>query len=317
MGIVSISFTCLFLIFGVEAQVTTGTYTQLSAMILSATNKSDIICLGEKSHGDMNAHALKARILKDVVGQAPVGAVLFEAPLVASVMAHLNKESYASFVWPFWKYEGLRQSLDSITGSPGMICLGFDPQETCEFLKFSSFLLEEGYLENDAELAEMDSLLAIAIYTRPDQETRQLTSQEAKAVARLVEVIRLNLIWPSGTSLIQKALIKLCLDNRIFLAKEMTFERYNDQINFRDSIMALNIQSINELFAVSNQDKKTVVWAANMHIARKWNSTETYMMERYIKDNQDRVLSIGVIPKKRKRESRRYDFAVINPPQYM
>lgn len=300
-----------------HAQNNIGSYDDLAPRIIASAKSRDLICLGEKSHGDMNVHYVKTRILRDLVEHEPVAAIIFEAPLVTSVMAYLKNESYADFVWPFWKYEGLRPSLDSITGAPGMICLGFDPQETCDFMNFSSFLLDEGYLENHTELTKMDSLLAIAIYTSPDQETRKLTTEEAGTVEGLVEELRLNLAWPTDATPIQKALINLCLDNRGFLATEMTFHRYKDQINFRDSVMALNIQSIKEIFDLSNHDKKVVIWAANLHIARKWNSKETYMMERYIRDNPDRVLSIGIIPRKRKRESGRYDFAIINKPVYM
>lgn len=139
------TFSLLLLIFlavvEVSAQKTTGAYSDLSNQIMAAAKNSDIICLGEDSHRNIKDHTVKNQVLKDVVNQIPTGEILFEAPPVTSVIAYLNHEPYWRFVWPFWNYGGLRESLDSITNREGIVCLGFDPQETCNFSRFTAFLI--------------------------------------------------------------------------------------------------------------------------------------------------------------------------------
>lgn len=317
MKLFCFTLLCSCQILGAQAQALIGNYRELSDSIWVAAAASEIICLGEASHGDINAHAMKVRILSELIEREPVGAILFEAPLVASVMAYLKDASYAHFVWPFWKYEGLRESLDSLTRKPGMVCLGFDPQETCDFLDFSASLVSEGYLKQDSRLAKMDSLLSIAVSTAAFQETRLLSSEEAQEVERLIADIRLDLSWPAHGKPAQKELINICLDNRIFLAKQMSLSNVNEQMNFRDSIMALNIHRIDEIFQLTHIGEKTVIWAANVHIAKKVNSRKIdFMMERYIREHTERVLPIGIIPRRQRRASKRYDFAVISGAPY-
>lgn len=302
----------------ITAQDSMGNYKNLADQILSTSKESDIICLGEHSHGDMNAIRTKSFILNDITSNIPTGVILFEAPLVTSVICYLKYESYSEFVWPFWRYKNIKITLDSIIDTNGLICLGFDPQETCNFSRFSTFLISEGYLKSDKELIKMDSLLAISIATTVSQaQTRPLTQTEAEEIIRLIGNIKLKLNWPEDVSETEKALISLCFDNRQFLAKEMTFKNIKDKMNFRDSIMALNINQINEIFKKILKQKKEIIWAANLHIAKRMNRGE-WMMEKFIKINTDSVLSIGVIPRKQRKKSKRFDFAVVSgPPDYM
>lgn len=300
-----------------SAQQNTASYEDLSSQIITSAKESGIICIGEHSHRDLNAIGTKALILKDVADHVPTGAILFEAPLVTSVIAHIKNKSYSEFVWPFWRYHSIKITLDSIIDSHQLICLGFDPQETCNFSRFSTFLISEGFLENDVELSKMDSILSFTINDGSISKTRKLTNDEAEKLNEIIEKIKLNLHWPVGISKTEKALISLCFDNRKHLAKEMTFHNLNDQMNFRDSIMALNIKEILEIIKPDLEEKKVIVWAANLHIAKKINRGD-WMMERFIKNNNDRVLSIGVIRHSLKLKSKKFDFAVISGrPDYM
>lgn len=309
----------LFLSFmpAISAQNKTRTYEELSSQIIATAKESDIICIGEHSHGDMNAIKTKAHILKDVARNMPTGGLLFEAPLVTSVITYLKNEPYSEFVWPFWKYKRIKSSLDSIISYNNLVCLGFDPQETCNFSRFSSFLISNGYLKNDDELSKMDSLLAITILTSEGNKTRNLTNNEAEQIELLIEKIKLKIQWPLDISKTEKELISLCFENRKYLAHEMTFQNVKDQMNFRDSIMALNIKHINEILKPELNQKKVIIWAANIHIAKKMNGG-IWMMERFMENKSDMILSIGVIPKKRKKELKRFDFVVISGrPDYM
>ena len=50
--------------------------------------------------------------------------------------------------------------------------------------------------------------------------------------------------------------------------------------------------------------------AANLHIGRKVRGAN-FMMEHFIADNPEKVLSIGTLPRKRRRKSEQYDYTVI------
>ncbi len=301
----------------ISAQVNMGSYEDLSSQIVASAKESDIICIGEESHGDMKALETKVLILDDVVNHVPTGAILFEAPLVASVITYIRHASYSEFLWPFWRYEGLKTNLDEIIDTHGIICLGFDPQETCNFSKFSSFLISEGFLENEVELGKMDSILSICISDGSSTEVRKLTDAEAEMTNEIIEEIKRELHWPSGISNTEKALVSLCFENRKHLAKEMTLEKLNDRMNFRDSIMALNVKHITEILKPELEERKTIVWAANLHIAKKVKRG-TWMMERFMGNNDEKIISIGVIPRRRKSKAKRFDFAVVSGrPNYM
>src|SRR5690606_36208981 len=242
------------------------------------------------SHGDTIVIRAKSVILGDIVGHVPTGAVLFEAPLIASVIAYTKNDSYSEFVWPFWKYRSIRGTLDSIIEANGLVCLGFDPQETCNYSHFSSFLTSEGFVENDVELVKMDSILALAISDGSSSVKRKLTEAESKLLEEIIEKIKSKLHWPAGISTLTKELILLCFDNREFLAKQLTFFNVNDQMNYRDSIMALNVKNIKKIINPILDQKKVIIWAANLHTAKKINKGD-WMMERYLQSNADKVLS--------------------------
>lgn len=315
------TFVLLFgVIFEGKAQSTMGTYSELETAIIDSSKKCDIIALGELPHQDKTHHYLKAQVIKDIASNMPVGALLFEAPLTTSVIAYIEKDSYASFVWPFWRYEGLKDSIENVIDDNGLLCLGFDPQETCNFPGFRSFLMSNRYLIDDTEMVLMDSILDISIASPAILERRSLTAEEAKTVARLIEEIKLKISWPEACTPIQKKLILLCMENRKYLAEEMTMKINTDNIyNYRDSIMALNIKSLNEIFASKLADKKIIIWAADPHIAKRDDSnTRTWMIERFVKNNDESVLSIGLIPRKRKKKARYYDFTLISgKPKYL
>lgn len=313
------AITILFLGFNskIATKNNTRSYEDLSSQIIAAATESDIICLGEHSHADMSAIKMKARVLKDIVSEVPTGAILFEAPLVSSVIAYIKNEFYSEFVWPFWRYESLKVTLDSNIDTSELICLGFDPQETCNFSRFTSFLVSEGYLENDVELSIMDSILSFAISDGSSNKMRKLTHSEVEIVKETIEIIKLKLHWPSGISKTEKALISLCFENRKHLAMEMSFNKIKDQMNFRDSIMALNLKDFTEILKPSLKQKKVIIWAANIHIAKKVNKG-TWMMERFIEDNLDKVLSIGFRPRRQIIRSQKFDFTVVSgKPEYM
>lgn len=302
----------------VAGQKKMGTYNNLSQQILKSADASDIICIGEQSHGDTNALNLKTDILKELLGGVGVGALLFEAPLTASVISYFKQESYSEFVWPFWRYRSLKITLDSVIGRNNLITLGFDPQETCNYQEFTAFLrAEAGFLNNDRELAEMDSILAFAISDGSFEKKRALTDAEVRKVNEIVEKLKLNLHWPSGISKMKKGLILLCLENRKYLAQEMALQKPDEKVNFRDSIMALNLAGLLRILKPEINDQKVLIWAANLHIARN-RSGGDFMMERFIAYNPEKVLSIGVIPRKSRRKAKRFDYTIVaGTPEYM
>jgi erythromycin esterase-like protein len=112
----------------------------------------------------------------------------------------------------------------------------------------------------------MDSLLSLCIYGDRYQREVLRPAEGADLQAAIKRIASRVLPQLQGKEAFD--LLELCFTNRLHLAAYLqlpTNQRYQQRIQFRDSIMAENIKSFRQLMP----KKPVVIWAANLHIGKK------------------------------------------------
>jgi erythromycin esterase len=232
-----------------------------------------VIGLGETGHGYESINEAKSVTAAFLHSQLNFRVISFESSFVESLMGFLRKDSLdkrmAGFLYPFWNTGSINTMLNHFveeerqTDRP--LIMGFDLQEDCRFMKFSTFLLKEGLVVAGKEkLMECDSILSLYIGANSSKKGA-MTEAEYKILSGNYNIIRTELKARNLADLNAK-LLDRAIENREWLCRYLTFSTAREKMYFRDSLMAKNITWMKqEIYS----DQKMIVWAANSHIARK------------------------------------------------
>lgn len=263
---------------------------------------TDIVMLGEQAHGIRSFYEEKQNIIKEIEASSPKELLLLvESPFVLSVIRelqnrgsdyhyhHTNTEENIEF---FGKYENF----------------GIDLQEDCRYKEFSEFLIESKYCDQrDRDILCMDSILSLCILGSNYVKDMLTEEDVVKLKSAILELE--SKVLPRISNKNELKLIGLCFKNRQRLADYLgldTDERYQQRIQYRDSIMADNVKELIN----GKEDTQVIVWSTNLHIGeqgimgRKWTKQGVKSMSEHL--GQDYSLFRIAIDSKRRKNDEKY-----------
>ena len=311
MGKIIFTWMIFFLFLHISlCQAKIGLIQDVLPAIENKIDSCEYLCLGEYSHGDMETHYLKSRIVTTIMNHKKGNLFLFESPLVASVIAYINNYDFTYFVYPFWNRKNLIDSLLPVINNKFNYCLGFDPQETCNFKDFSGFFLER-YKLNDTcyfLMQEIDSLLSIGIITQSSPKNRLLTVNERNLIKEDINKVQHYFNSIPNVPDFEKSLINLCFENRKYLAGFLTIKKTRQKLNYRDAIMAKNILKIDSLCNTLPNDEINIIWTADYHIKKVTKKRYRNMIS-YLIPNFS-LISVSVSNRGKSRNLKKFDFII-------
>lgn len=275
IAIISLGFINL------EAQVNDGDNTGWQKFQTEIGNKS-IVGLGEVGHGYESFNEAKASVAGFLFHKMNFGALCFESSFTASVISYLNGDSgnlrCKNFLYPFWNTESVRTLLAPLWKKEFQLnkplVVGFDMQEDCRFEQFSSYLIKKGIIKVNKELLlQCDSMLNVFI-GKSVKDNKVLSKDKFIWLTGNYNIIYAEL-GQQQINTENKALLKQCIVNRLWLCQYLTLHKVSEKMYFRDSLMAENLRWWKNKL---NEQDKLIIWGADLHISRLTNSNRPKWM---------------------------------------
>lgn len=279
------------------------------AFLDSIVQNKKFVFLGESHHGIEDFNEMKFRIIRYLHENHDFNLVIFEAGVHEVALTNILKDSLSSLemltqsLMGYWRTESnckmMKYIRDNQIDIAGMDFVShalppkkrlyndiYDDPDLANrfFLLDSSFYYEYRMKRGDFYQNHKDALVLdknldslaqylIDNYTAANDELNQTQSSNREL-----------LLW-ANNAIVQEICETKVIDNGY----------YSPFSQYRDSTMALNLQ-----YAVDSvyQNEKTIVWAADNHIAKIGNEKYQYSMGMYLNDvifDQSVVISIGAI----------------------
>lgn len=254
-------------------------FSDLKAIDSLVQNKR-IILLGESQHGIEDFNILKYRIIRYLNTRHDFNVVAFESGIANCGFTNLVKDSLSGMemlvrsLTGVWRVKGNCAMMDYIRNNK-MDIAGFDPNGTS--LGLTTDLYTQ--LFNDVEIAKRfahaDSLKLHGYHLiKGNWKFNNVPFNEAKMDSLrnalkteyrnlMGEVLIATNISPKIKEVVKKAVESICL--QLSTSSNKQNEDYFIDALVRDKLMAKNLEYLTDTLY---KDKKIIVWAHNLHIAR-------------------------------------------------
>jgi hypothetical protein len=269
---------------------------------------TDIVMLGEQAHGIRSFYEEKQNIIKEIEAVSSKELLLLvESPFVLSVIRELqNRDSDYHY-----HHTNTEENIQFFSEYKNF---GIDLQEDCRYTEFSDFLIKRKYCDpTDKDILRMDSILSLCIigenYIKDVLNKGDVVKLKSSILHLKSKVLSPNL------DEYESRLLGLCFESRLRLADYLHLEigkGYQKRIQFRDSVMAVNVQEIIN----SHRDFQAIIWAANLHIGgkgimgKKWTKKGVKSMSEYLEQNYS-LYRIAIDSKRRKNDEMYFQEFVI------
>ncbi|WP_282031304.1 erythromycin esterase family protein [Winogradskyella eximia] len=264
-------------------------YSQESTTLNDYLLQSDIVLLGEQTHGDGAVFDEKVKIIKTLHEEHNFNIIVFESGLYDNFKAHQLYSSgnekiniYNQSIFPMWSNTRAFQDLLAyVDQNPEIKILGFDSQESSLFQNFyledlkniiskhSLYVSKESFIQIEKFLIFRD----IEQYMNDSMGFEKIVSSFDSIANQLQSITNKNL----EERIIEQAFISALSDLR-YSYDYRTGKKVAIQ-NPRDKQMAENFIFLKEQFP----DEKFIGWGASYHFANQLSSfTYTSKTEDYI-----------------------------------
>jgi hypothetical protein len=268
----------------------------------------DIVLLGEQAHGIKSFYEEKYTLIELIDSSVQEELVLFfESPLILSIISYLEN-GVSDY---HYHLNNTEENIDFFSKYKNF---GFDLQEDCRYTAFSEFLVKRAYCDpKDKDMLKMDSILGTCINGK-NFINEVLTEGACTDLKSAIRSLKLKVLQKIPNDQDRK-MLDLCFENRLHLAQYMHLDnsdRYQQRIQFRDSIMAVNISQMDFL----KNDSKVVISAANLHVGlngvmgKAWANDGVKSMAEYLAFDYD-LYSIAIDSKKRKKDVNYFDLIIV------